>query len=280
MTFDFPDWQTPQAHATTISKTGVPLLRASNNLAGATGLTLPGPSSANLVVGKAVTQPAFEIAVLASMPAGTGTIPFLNLDLEWSDSVGGLTTARRSIMMTAGNGPSAAITSFITGPCRGNFLTATLTNFDPAVTATVNYTINQTSHVYERDQSGQLAFGSPAPNGFTNPTSKPSSGVVAFANPTIAAGASTSFLCALNVGDAMLEVDALGIAAAVKIVFTDPSGNIAGGSGSHLIVEQVSAGTSVVTPVVLPDAPLLMTVTNTGTVGSIAPHIALLSQAH
>lgn len=277
---DYPDWQTPQQHADTIARTGVPLLRLSNQIKFNIGTTIVGGGSSTLLTAGNFTQPGYEIGVRLSMPAGTGTLPFVAFKLIWTDQATGLNTAQRDIVVTAGNAPANAIGSFFNGPCRGNTLQVIATNLDPAVTVTIDWAINQTSHVYEHDQAGQLGYAATAPNGYTNATGKTATGLIAWAHPTLAAGASQAYLCALYGGDVFVEVDATGIASAVTVSLTDAPGYATGTTAGEYLGLSVASGATEPLPMTLPFSPVLLTVSNTATSGSIAPKVSIVAQNH
>lgn len=278
--FDFPDWQVPQAHATTIAQTGVPLLRLSQNVKAGGPTTIVGGGNNTLLTAGSFTQPGYEIAVSASMPAGTGTLPFVVLELLWTDTSSTLNTARRDIVITAGNGPGNAVTSFFNGPCRGNTLKVVATNLDPSVTVTLNWSINQTSHVYEHDQAGQLAYPATAPNGFANPGGVNGTGVIAWVHPTLTAGQTNAFLCALYGGDVFLNIDTFGITSTINVALTDAPGYATGTTAGEYFGDNVAAGTSLPVAMTLPFSPVLLAVSNLGTAGSVAPKVMITAQNH
>jgi hypothetical protein len=278
--FDFPDWQTPQAHASRIAATGVPLLRAGTNVKAGTGTTIAGGASSTLLTAGAISQPGYEISIQASMPAGTGTLPFVAIELLWTDVGSTLPTARRDIVITAGNAPANAVTSFFNGPCRGGTLQVIAKNLDPAVTVTLNWAINQTSHVYEHDQAGQLAYPATAPHGYSNPGGVSGTGVIVYAQPSLAAGASAAYLCALYGGDVFLMVDTVGISVPVGIEVSDAAGYATGTSGGDIFADTITGGTSFTLPLTLPYTPALLTLSHLGTATIIAPKASLVAQNH
>jgi hypothetical protein len=277
---DFPDWQTPQAHADRIAATGAPLLRLSQSVKFNIGTTIGGGASTTLLTAGAFTQPGYEIGVRASMPASSGTLPFVALELLWSDATTSLATARRDVVVTAGNGPTNQIISYINGPARGDNLKVIATNVDPAVAVTLDWTIKQTSHVYEHDQAGQQAYVTPAPNGFTNPMGVSGTDVIAWFHPTLGAGASSSALCALYGGDAFLMIDDVGISAPVTVALTDAAGYATGTTAGEFYGTSVPAAGSLEVELTLPFSPVLLSLTNTATSGLVAPKAALLAQNH
>ena len=277
---DYPDWGTPQANANSIAATGVPLLRLSSQKKFNIGTTIPGAGSNTLLNAGVMVQPGYEIGLRASVPAGTGTLPFVALQLIWSDSATGLNTAQRDVVITAGNGSANAIGSFINGPCRGNTLKVIANNLDPAVTVTLDWAINQTSHVYEHDQAGQLGYPAVAPNGYTNATGKTASGLIAWAHPSLSAGASQAYLCALYGGDVFLSIDTFGITPQIIVSLTDAPGYATGTTAGEFFGQGVTAGATVPLAMTLPFSPALLTVSNNGTSGPVAPKVSIIAQNH
>lgn len=277
---DYPDWQTPQAHATQIAVTGVPLLRFTNNLGFAASAALVGAANVTLLPSMAINQPGYEVAVTVSMPAGTGTLPFIRLSLQWLDSVSNIQVARRDVVLACGNAPANALTYYIRGPMHGNRFVVKAVNIDPAVTATIAWTANETSHVYEHDEAIQNAYAGTAPNGFTNPAGVATANLVAYTAASIAASGSNTFLCALQAGDVILNVDAIAAANTTKVELFDPAGYITGTANSPIFGVDVAAAGSASIQLTLPFSPLLLKVTNLGTAGSISPVVALEGQLH
>ena len=278
--FDYPDFQYPQAHADRIANTGVPLLRFTNNLGFAASATLVGAANVTLLPSMPINQPGYEVAITVSMPAGTGTLPFIRLSLQWLDSVSNIQVARRDVVLACGNAPANALTYYIRGPMHGNRFVVKAVNIDPAVTATITWTANETSHVYEHDEAIQNAYGAVAPNGFTNPAGVSTANLVAYTAATIAASGSNIFLCALQAGDVILNIDAISAANTTKVELFDPSGYITGAALSPIFGVDVAAAGSASIQLTLPFSPLLLKVTNLGTAGSISPVVALEGQLH
>lgn len=278
--FDFPDWQVPQAHATAVAATGVPLLRLSTNKKFNIGTTIAGGANSTLLTAGAMVQPGYEISMRASLPAGVGTLPFVAVELLWTDSVTSLPTARRDIVITAGNGSANRVTSFFNGPCRGNTLQVVASNLDPAQTVTLDWTINQTSHVYEHDQAGQLAYPAVAPNGYTNATGVNGTNLILWAHPVLAAGGNQAYLCALYGGDVFLQVDCTGLQTPTVISITDAPGYATGTTAGDIYSNTLAANGTLFVPMTLPFSPVLVNLANTGTIGGQAPKATLIAQNH
>lgn len=277
---DYPDWQTPQAHATQIAATGVPLLRATNNLGNTFGTTLAGGASTQLVPSVAVNQPGYEVTVEVSMPASSGTIPFVHIALLWWDSATGLFGNRRDVVLPAGNAGANLLTCYMFGPMHSDMFRVDAINLDPAITATLNWTVNQTSHVFERDQAYQYSYAGTAPNGFSNPGGVPTTGFVAYSAPTIGANSSSSVLCALYAGDVILDVDNSGSAQAVDVVLLDPAGYATGAANRKIFKTTVASGAEMSSQLALPFSPVLLKLANNSTVAGAVPVVTISGQQH
>lgn len=272
---DFPDWQQPQANATAISTTGVPLLRGTANLGKAVNQSIGPGAVVQLLTTAAVGQPGYEGMFSLSGLAGGGSIPFASLIFNWFDQATGLNVFSRFQLLTAGNGAANALQYYVYGPCHGNQLSVQITNLDPTITMTLTWGINQTSHVFELDRISQPVYATTAPNGFTNPGGVPGLGVLALSTPVLAAGGTANRLLAVRNGPALLSVDNGAQANTVRVSLDDPNQLYGGTLNQHLHIHTVAAGLRDYTEVVLPYGPVLLSLNNTGTSGSITPAIAL-----
>jgi hypothetical protein len=277
---DYPDFQTPQAHADRIAVTGVPLLRLTTQLVNGAGVVLAGGASTQLLPSVSVNQPGYEIGIQAYMPASSGTLPFVHLALLWWDFATGLFGARRDMVITAGNAAANFQTYYVRGPMHSNMFRVDGINVDPAVAATLTFMVNQTSHVFEQDEARQYSYVGTAPNGFANPAGVPTTNLVAFANPTLAASASSSFLCALYSGDVVLNIDNSTSSAAVTINLQDAAGIASAHVLGNLFKTVVAAGATLSVPLTLPYTPLVLKVTNAATTGSVTANISITGQQH
>lgn len=277
---DYPDFATPQAHATAISTTGVPLLRATNTLSSGAGNVLAGGASEQLLASTSVNQPGYEVGISVSMPAASGTLPFLALTLYFWDSATGLFADRRDVVIPCGNGPANAIACYLRGPMHGDMFRVDATNLDPAVAATIQWFANQTSHVYERDEARQYAYAATAPNGFTNPTGVQTTNDVAHASPSVAAAGTSTVLCGLFSGDAYLNVYNPSSTIAAVIDIRDPAGYASGAVNSRMFNQSVAPQTSFSAAISLPFTPVTISVTNNATAGTVTPSVTLIGQDH
>ena len=145
---DYPDFQTPQAHATAISTTGAPLLTLAGTLLTSTVFTLTGGQSQSTSA-LTVTQLGYEVRFKLSI-GSTATIPFVDVTLIWTDAAGANIVAQETWMLPCGSGANYIVTG--TGPTKGSMLTVTVSNQDPAITATVTVIVLTNSRIYRRDR--------------------------------------------------------------------------------------------------------------------------------
>lgn len=254
----------------TIATTGVPLLRNPNNAGHGSGLTLA-PGGVILLGGTPVAQPSFEMAIQLKMPSATGTVPLGALILTWSDSSSGLTLGFEDYVLPCGNG--VFVNGFLVGPMYGDTLELELTNQDPAVTLTYNWTFTETSHVYERVRFTET--NGAGINGFTRPDVFPSAGVLAASNPTIAGAGTVNRLATTWGGKARLSIDNSGGANSCLVKLLDPSGLFSVAADGFFTGLSAAAGAINSAELTLPNGPMLVSMINGGASGSIAPVVTL-----
>lgn len=145
---DYPDWQEPQAHATAIAETGVPLLSVPNVLITETLQSVPG--AGDVAYGPVTfTQTGYALHVITSFPVAA-TNPFLEVVLTWTDPTSGLVYDEQHYYVPGSSGASG-FTVLGQGPARSPQLTITLNNQDPAQAATVTLLAGQDSITRDRD---------------------------------------------------------------------------------------------------------------------------------
>lgn len=260
---------------------GIPLLRLTNNLGNASNATIAAGVTSTLLTTTTINQPGYEAEFMVSMPASSGTVPFLKLIVVWTDSVSGLTVGQRTFFLTCGNGSTNALSFYIFGPARGNEISMTLTNLDASATATYSWTFNMTSHIYTADKIVQPSFATTAPNGYTNPVGFPNAAVLLNSNPTILASAATSRLLPVYSGRATIMVNNSG-STTLHAYLTDP---VATGSGLYGNVQSryegfdnthLASGDTVMQEIFLPYGPLLLTLTNESTTASGTCNVGII----
>lgn len=259
---DYPDFQTPQANATSISLTGVPLLRQTLPLAHGSNVSIGAGSSINPVSTAPLNQPSYEIALGVNLPAAAGTVPFCQIVLQWVDTTLNTVTDTEVFIVSAGNGPGNSLIYVLHGPCRGDALNLLFENLDPAQTMTVSYVVNTTSHVHEYDRLAQFAYAAVAPITFSNPAGNPNTGVLAVINASIAGNTSIQRLCAVWSGTVILSMDNTGQANSISVTIEDPATLYSTVALGHLYKFFLAAGASQTVQLVWPHGPVLISVAN------------------
>lgn len=289
---DFPDWQSPQAMAAAnaaqlpaptaqaIAAAGVPLLRGTNNLGFQGGQQWPALATTTLFNGLPITQPSYEGQFSLSFPAASGTMPFVRLTFNWTDSFSGLLVFSESFVITAGNGPANALTYYVRGPCHGDQLAVTAQNIDPTFTGAATWGINQTSHLWPNSYIIQSAYAPTAPNGFSNPSGNPAEGLIALTNPTIGASGSVQRLLAVDNSQADLELNAAGLPANIVYHLLDPAGLYSTINQADMFSQSVTAGARSRDTIQLPNGPVLLQLNNTSTNLAATPVFLLMRRKY
>jgi hypothetical protein len=146
---DYPDYQTPQAHADTISNTGVPLLSRPAvlvNQAGAVNSNL-----AVIVLNKGVVSKiGYEISL--TLYAAVTNQCLVTVTIAWIDSVSGQTVVQEEWDMYAGSGAVGAANVIRgTGPTKGDRLTIQIQQNQPAIPVNYIIVVTENSRIYQRD---------------------------------------------------------------------------------------------------------------------------------
>jgi hypothetical protein len=206
---DYPDFTTPQAHATAISITGVPLLALAGTLLTSQVFNVPASSSLSSSV-LPITQLGYEISLACSIP-NTATVPFVDVDLLWTDPTGMITVAQEKWSLPCAS--TGTFTQVGTGPTKGAQLQLKLTNQDPAQIATVTAVILSNSRVYNRDRWMPVTLAN-IPT-FTGLAGDPRREVLGLVDAlSVGAGLTATRLVPPYHGDVLLYCDQLGNAAA------------------------------------------------------------------
>jgi hypothetical protein len=209
---DYPDFATPQAHASAIAITGAPLLTLAGILQASNTFTIAG--GATQTIGPlTIMQLGYEIQLKLSIPAGA-TVPFVDVVMQWTDATGGSVMALERWMLPCGSAANYVITG--TGPTKGSSLTVKLVNQDPAQTATVTVIILTNSRVYTRDRwITNTVVNVPT---FTNPGGDPTREVLATMDAANCnAGATITRLIPPYAGDVWFYVEQSGVSAANSV---------------------------------------------------------------
>ena len=195
--------------------------------------------------------------------------------MTWLDPTQALATGFRHFYLSCGNGAGNLLSYYITGPCRGAQVNVFVTNLDPSITASLQWSFNLTSHVYLTDRITQETFAATAPNGFGNPGGDPAAGQLALALPTVAANTTATRLCAVRNGKAVLAVDLPQSGVPMVISLNDPA-------GIYLPTTTVRMGTMRLTgpvtqsiEVALPNGPVNLSMINSSTTTAGIPNVSL-----
>lgn len=278
---DYPDWQTPQAHATAIFDTTVPLGRKPTGIFAAS-TALGGGQNHVLVNQAVVSQPSYQLYLNFELATNLGTIPFALIELNWFDSASGYSENTDWFWLPAGQ--LAFCSALVTGPCRGDEVTVTLFNLEPAVILNYNVSMTQTSHTY--DQARFIQTDSSAVVGFTQPGKSAQAGILASSGPSITPTNHQDRLAAAWLGNAVLSVDNSNQPNGALVQVTDPGlitggGMLYGTAASGVIAaSNVGAGATNNATIALPAGPVNIRVTNTGSSGNIAPTVTLARVDH
>jgi hypothetical protein len=274
---DYPDYQTPQAHATAIAATGVGVLRFANVLATATGGTLGGGGQAQPLTLAAYTQPSWELAINANLPAGAGTLPFVMLLLDWRDPTGNLVVARDVFIAAAGNGPSNLVITGGYGPAKSEVLNFQIFNLEPVQTLTYSYVFSQTSHVFEQTRWRQPNIPGTAPVSFTNPNGDPRRGIIANINAAVGASSFIDRLLPAYSGKWRGLLDNTAGTNACTLTFRDIYGL---GLTVPTYLDNIQAAAGAVTRFEMSASfePLIARIANNGTTGTITPNLSFVAE--
>ena len=267
MTVDYADYQTPQAHASSIAATGVPLLTLSTNVVNDVARAVPfGGAKQTVVTNAPVTQIGYEVNITALIAAGAATIPTLTVDLIWNDSVTNTIVGHETWTMVMGTA-SGGSQHIGTGPTKGNRLTITVSNNDSAANATVTTVINQNSRVYGRDDWRTEGFNT-VPNVTVTAHNQQGNTLIQFLSAALGIGASAKRLLGLYAGKVtVVAFSTTSQLATLQVTSLDPNFSA---SSEYILLALPAANTATPVTLALPRAPCTITVTNTsGGAGNI-----------
>jgi len=225
-------------------------------LVSAAGNTMVGPLEFN--------QAGYEMQIQCSINA-SATIPFLDMQVMWSDSVTGQVVAEEE--WVPGCGPLGTPNLYtLKGPTKGNQLSLNLVNLDPGFVLHTQITVIVNSRQWMRDRVYTLNFT--APPGYVAPGVLGSTDVVGSINGmSVAPSSSQARLFPLYAGDVWFWVDQMGNAGGNSnftlqvaptsffgnsaIFGAGPSGGPPSGSGTvmrwprgHILMTYSNTGTS------------------------------------
>lgn len=203
---DYADWQTPNAHATQIAATGVPLLTLPTLLLQQTfdpaaGVT---QSSASL----AITQPGYEIIVQSSFSVAP-TSPFIRVTIGWNDGTS-LDPVNADTFIAPASTTPGAFRVQGNGPTKGNAAVISVTNLDGLQVATVQVMFLQHSRILASDDwtYDNAANAGLTVTGFTLPKMPADQSCLGVLdNVTIAAAGSSAWLFGICAGLATVSYE-------------------------------------------------------------------------
>lgn len=201
MTVDYPDYQTPAAHADQIAATGVPLLHRADSLANATInlTTIPSTRTAGPFT---VGQICYELWLSLENQAASATGTYITCEMQWTDSVTGLLLGRRKYKMVAGPNGSPH-TLKISGPVHADTVTIIFGIVSDSTSAcTVIYQLLGTSRLYGRDT---MRSTQPNAEGYIIPGAVPEFSVLTNTAPLVGIGATLTRLMAAYSGRVWLN---------------------------------------------------------------------------
>lgn len=275
---DYIDFQDIQGAANAIAATGVPLLSNSTIQIAAATFIVPGGQLVQLPV-LPVGQLGYELQISASI-GNTATVPFVQLEMQWTDVLSNLIVADEKWGIPCGSGASVN-TIVLTGPTKGSQLGVQLKNQDPAVVATVQIVLLYNSRTYARDRAIQTVTNNPP--GYTYVGDKSSYEVIGSLSAiNVNPGGNQVRLFPLYAGDVLFYADQAGNAAAnsqlqLQIAPTSVFGTAAFWSASPS--GGVGSGTTQILR--FPRAPVIMTYNNTGaSVATINARVIALDESH
>jgi hypothetical protein len=268
---DYPDWTVPQASASAIAATGVPLLTGKAlvfnpgiQVIAAGGQYVPGT--------KTFTQPGFEIFTGAFSNAASAT-PYVSLELAWTDSSSGVIIMRDTYIIAGGSVVSSWLT-LINGPTAADTVFITATNLDGAHSVNLVLIVLQNSRVYDHDvmiwdNTGNAGNSIPGVTLANLPNDNSSLGNVSGA--ALPANSTVSFLCGPGYGDWITLSLALGTVAFASVIVTVFCVPTSFYGATAYALRQIPAGMSDSWQFRGSRCPLLVSVTNTsGVAGTVS----------
>jgi hypothetical protein len=179
----------------TIATTGVPLL-SKPTIVGQPAGTIGASATVTPISSQPVSQTGYEIAVSLQVSAAA-TDPGVLATLTWTDSVSGQTVASEQWILGAAS--AAAQLYCGTGPTKGDTLTITLQNLDPAQSVTYSLSLTQNSRLYVRDDWRQLTNNA-VPGQTVNASANPAANLLLSVSTNVAASTAISRLIPLYAG--------------------------------------------------------------------------------
>lgn len=180
-----------------IAVTGTPLLHGvinRLNASGAATIAVPAAGFAFPLI-NGISKPGYLLNISVRVSAAA-TVPFLQIQLNWKDSVTGLQTGNEHWYIPASS--AGTILTIGKGPTKGDQLAINLQNLDPAQAMTVTLAVWETTHSIARDDwRSDQPLNVP---GLTATTCDPFGGLIINQVGTLPANSSAFFLMPLYAG--------------------------------------------------------------------------------
>lgn len=274
---DYPDHQTPAAHATAIYDQRVPLARNTTALGDATNQTLAAGATVQLLHDQVLDQPAFEFIVTAQLPAGALGTPFTVTSFSWVDPATTDQVALRQWICGSGDGQENK--ARLQGVTRAPLLTLSVQNMHASQPLTYDWSLAAISHVPVDDDYAN--DGVTPISGYQMVASAMALGLLAFTGPTIAPGTPQERLTPAVNRRCKIIIDNSGQANALQVIVQDPAPTLAlyGTTGTVQFYNSgsVAAGAAIVDEFQMPNGPALLHMINLGATGNISPKVTIMA---
>lgn len=274
-TQDYPDYNPHPHMAQAQYNQRIPLARNATPLGNGIAQVLAASSNTTLITKVPFDQPAFEFVLISQGVLGSNVHPFSSVTFTWFNTATGAPIADRTYNNANGNGQGNRLR--VQGPIRGDTLTILLINDDFNNALTYNWALGTISHILADDDVAN--DGNIPVAGFTLPGGAPDAGVIAVVQPTTTPATPQSRLLVAFNRRCKITVDNTGQANACKVVVGDPDPGIplygAGQGAQFWNSGSVAAGAVVNGEYQMPNGPALLTVTNLGGAGNIAPLVTI-----
>lgn len=282
MSVDYADYQTPQANATAISITGVPLLANPASLysvssqvvtAGASATLNNAASSASTYVGGYLS---YELRIALTVNA-LSLNPFMAFTLAWTDTPGGNVLYREEWIIPGNSAGSLECVG--TGPVRANYLTVSVTNEDASnsmtITQFVLYGNSRPAVNINPDLRNTINAAAP-PTFVTSAAGRNWDGVIGWFSSTLAASGTRTLMAGLYNGPVIVAITVAGTGPSLSVA---PQAWIPG-QGLGQIGQSVVVGTSALSQqlqVNCPRSPLVLALTNNNGTNAVTYTISVIA---
>lgn len=219
MSVDYPDFGAPQANATAISTTGVPLITNVQPLA---TISQVAPAGGLVTIGPFFpTSPSYEIWLNSVMAASGATGPLL-VSVGWYDDAGFniISNEEYTIWPAALGGQHFVIGR---GPCKGQALYITFQSYGLGANTTVTGAIYERSHIYTRD-NWYTRFQSASASGVAMATYDTSALLVGAASVSVGAASVVAFELPLAIGPVFIHAETASLTTDMRLALLNSAG--------------------------------------------------------